>query len=145
MPRPGPKCKRACAFGKPRCESGYQVKGGALGKRTLTSETIAPGVTVDRIELTYSKLGFGDLFDQLVDKLTNSVDGTVTYADKRFQSLIDSANERIERIDERLLVKQERLQREFLAMESALAQLQSQQSSLGLISQNMGIAQSLLG
>lgn len=110
-----------------------------------STETIAPGVTIDRVNISYSKLGFGDLFDQLVDKLTNSVDGTVTYADKRFQSLIDSANDRIERIDERLLAKQERLQREFIAMETALAQLQSQQGSLGLIGQNMAMAQSLLG
>ena len=69
----------------------------------------------------------------------------MTYADKRFQSLIDSANDRIERIDERLLAKQDRLQREFIAMETALAQLQSQQGSLGLIGQNMAMAQSLLG
>ena len=110
-----------------------------------STETIAPGVTIDRVNISYSKLGFGDLFDQLVDKLTNSVDGTVTYADKRFQSLIDSANDRIERIDERLLAKQDRLQREFIAMETALAQLQSQQGSLGLIGQNMAMAQSLLG
>ncbi|MCH2161513.1 MAG: flagellar filament capping protein FliD [Phycisphaerales bacterium] len=110
-----------------------------------SSETVAPGVTIERVELSYSKLGFGDLFDQLVDKLTNSVDGTVTFADKRFQSLIDSANERIERIDERLLVKQDRLLREFTAMETALAQLQSQQASLGLINQSMAMTQSMFG
>ena len=69
-------------------------------------------MTVNRVDITYTKLGFGGLFDQAIEKLTNSEDGTVTFADERFQELIDSANERIERIDERLEVKRERLERQ---------------------------------
>ena len=65
----------------------------------------------------------------------------VTFADERFQELIDSANTRIERIDERLEIKRERLQRQFVAMETVLAQLQAQQGPLGMISQNLMLAQ----
>ena len=104
-------------------------------------EEIAPGVTVNRIDITYSTLGFGDLFDQVIDGMTNSVDGTLSTAEERFQDLIDSANTRIERIDERLQIKRERLQRQFVAMETVLAQLQAQQGPLGMISQNLLLAQ----
>ncbi|MFB0985869.1 MAG: flagellar filament capping protein FliD [Phycisphaerales bacterium] len=110
-----------------------------------STETIAPGVTVDRVSNDYTQLGFGDLFKQAVSKLTNSIDGTVTLASKNFDALIEAQNKRIELIDERLAAKEARLFREFTAMEVALARLQSQQSSIGLISQNLAIAGSLFG
>ena len=100
---------------------------------------------MDRVSTDYSELGFGDLFKQAVSKLTNSIDGTVTLASKGFDALIEAQNKRIELIDERLAAKEARLFREFNAMETALARLQSQQSSLGLISQNLAIAGSLFG
>lgn len=110
-----------------------------------TTETLVPGVTVNSVGISYTSLGFGDLFDQAIGRLTNSVDGTVTFADVRFQELIDSANERIERIDERLEVKRERLENQFVAMEMALAQMQSQQGPLGMISQSLMLAQRSFG
>jgi flagellar capping protein FliD len=100
---------------------------------------------VDRVSNDYTQLGFGDLFKQAVSKLTNSIDGTVTLASKNFDALIEAQNKRIELIDERLAAKEARLFREFTAMEVALARLQSQQSSIGLISQNLAIAGSLFG
>ena len=77
--------------------------------------------------------------------MTNSVDGIMTLADRQFQTLIDSQNDRIERIDDRIEAKRLRLQRQFAAMEESLAKLQSQQSSLGAISQNIAIAGGLIG
>jgi len=77
--------------------------------------------------------------------MTNSVDGIMTLADRQFQTLIDSQNDRIERIDDRIEAKRTRLQRQFAAMEEALAKLQSQQSSLGAISQNIAMAGALIG
>ena len=117
----------------------------AYKSQGTSTETIAPGVTVDRVSTDYSELGFGDLFKQAVSKLTNSIDGTVTLASKGFDALIEAQNKRIELIDERLAAKEARLFREFNAMETALARLQSQQSSLGLISQNLAIAGSMFG
>ena len=110
-----------------------------------STETIAPGVTVDNIITTYDELGFGDLFKQAVEKLTNSIDGTVTLASRNFDALIDAQNDRIAEIDQRLAAKELRLFREFTAMETTLARLQSQQSSLGMISQNLATAGALIG
>jgi flagellar capping protein FliD len=69
----------------------------------------------------------------------------MTLADRQFQTLIDSQNDRIERIDDRIEAKRTRLQRQFAAMEEALAKLQTQQSSLGAISQNIAMAGALIG
>lgn len=117
----------------------------AFEQQGSSSETIADGVTIDRTTTTYTAKGFGEIFKQFVDRMTNSIDGTMTLADRQFQTLIDSQNDRIERIDDRIEAKRLRLQREFATMEASLAQLQSQQSSLGAISQNIAMAGALIG
>jgi len=106
------------------------------------STTVVEGVTVENTNAspTYSQLGFGDLFDQLLKKLTNSVDGVVTLADRSFQEQIDGLQDRLERFDTRLESRRLRLEAQFAAMESALAKLQSQQSSIGSLALNIGIA-----
>jgi flagellar hook-associated protein 2 len=111
---------------------------------TTTTQEIAEGVTVEVNEQTYTRLGFGDLFDQLLDGLTNSIDGTVTLADESLQDQIDLTQSRIEAFDERLEAKRLRLQNEFAAMESALAQLQSQSNALSSLVSNLSLTQSLL-
>ncbi|MCP4835122.1 MAG: flagellar filament capping protein FliD [Phycisphaera sp.] len=117
----------------------------AFEQQGSSSTEIADGVTISEINTTYTTLGFGDIFDQLASRMTNSVDGTITLADKQYETLLEAQDERIARIDERLEAKRLRLQREFASMEETLARLQSQQSSLGAISQNLSIAGSLLG
>ena len=138
----------AIEFDESRFKEAYESDPGAVENlfaafesEGSASEEIAPGVTVNRVDITYTKLGFGDLFDQAIAALTNSENGMVTFADERFQDLIDSANTRIERIDDRLEIKRDRLQRQFVAMETVLAQLQAQQGPLGMISQNLMLAQ----
>ncbi|MEY4116966.1 MAG: Flagellar hook-associated protein 2 [Planctomycetota bacterium] len=106
---------------------------------TTTSSPIE-GVTVEgNATTTYTKLGFSDVFDQLLKKLTNSVDGVVTLADRSFQEQIDGLQGRLERFDERLESRRLRFEAQFAAMEAALAKLQGQQSSLGAIAANMAI------
>lgn len=117
----------------------------AFEQQGSSTETISEGITIDRTNTTYTAQGFGDIFKDLVDRMTNSIDGTVTLADRQFQTLIDSQNDRIARVDERIEAKRLRLQREFAAMEASLARLQSQQSSLGAINQNLAAAGALLG
>ncbi|MCP4836458.1 MAG: flagellar filament capping protein FliD [Phycisphaera sp.] len=117
----------------------------AFKQQGSSTRTIGEGITVQESTTSYSSLGFGDLFDQLSERLTNSIDGTLTVADRQFQTLIDAQDDRLERIDERLDSKRLRLQRQFAAMEETLARLQSQQSSLGAISQNIATAGALLG
>ncbi|HAW96817.1 MAG TPA: hypothetical protein DCX60_11110 [Phycisphaerales bacterium] len=110
--------------------------------QTTTSEVLGEpdsGITVDVNSTVYVSLGFGDLFDRLLDDLTDPTTGTVTLADERFQTQIDSQNDRITQIDQRLEAKREKLQREFLAMETALAQLQGQQGALLSMGGNLGL------
>jgi len=111
---------------------------------TTTTEQIAEGVTITKTSQTFSELGFGDLFDQLLDGLTNSIDGTITLADESLQTKIDLTTDRIEAFDERLERKRERMERDFTAMEIALAQLQFQQGALFSLINNLAISQSSL-
>jgi len=106
------------------------------------STTVVEGVTVENSNATptYSRLGFGDMFDQLLKKLTNSVDGVTTLADRNMQEQIDGLQDRLARFDDRLESRRLRFEAQFAAMEAALAKLQSQQSSLGSLSLNIGLA-----
>ena len=119
---------------------GVEALFASFDSQTTSTEEIAPGITIERDETYYASLGFGDLFDQMLFGLTDSTSGTLTRADERFQTLIDSQYDRIERIDERIEAKRERLQREFAAMEAALAQLQGQQGALLSMGSNLGLA-----
>ncbi|MCH8007191.1 MAG: flagellar filament capping protein FliD, partial [Planctomycetes bacterium] len=115
----------------------------ALKSTTTTTQQIAPGVTITKNETTFSQLGFGDLFDQLLDNLTNSIDGTLTIADESLQDKIDLTTKRIEEFDERIQIQRERMQREFTAMETALALLQNQSNALLSLVGNLTFAQNL--
>jgi flagellar hook-associated protein 2 len=108
------------------------------------TEEIVEGVTVTTTGQTYSVLGFGDLFDQLLDGITNSIDGSVTLADEALQGQIDLTNSRIEAFDERLAARRARLEQQFAAMESALARLTSQQNAILSLAGNLALSQSLL-
>ena len=106
-----------------------------------TSTSPVEGVTIENSsKTTYSKLGFGDLFDQLLKKLTNSVDGVTTLADQSFQKQIDGLQDRLNRFDTRLESRRARFEAQFAAMEAALAKLQGQQSSLGSLASNVAMA-----
>ncbi len=107
--------------------------------QSTSSNSPVAGVTVEQTTTTYSKLGFGDLFDQLLKKLTNSVDGVTTVADRGLQSQLDGLKDRLDRFDARLETKRQRYLAQFSAMESTLARLQTQQSSLGSLSANVAM------
>ena len=117
----------------------------AFESSTTTTREIEEGVTVAVNTQTFAELGFADLFDQLLDGLTNSFDGTVTIADETIQSQIDLTNQRIEDFDERLEAKREVLERQFTAMEVALAGLQAQQNGLLSLINNLALSQASLG
>jgi flagellar hook-associated protein 2 len=120
---------------------GMEALFNTFDSQTTTSEVLGEaysGITVDVDRTVYVSLGFGDLFDRLLENLTDPTTGTVTLADERFQTQIDSQNDRITQIDQRLEAKREKLQREFLAMETALAQLQGQQGALLSMGGNLG-------
>jgi flagellar hook-associated protein 2 len=98
--------------------------------QTTGSTSPVDGVTINVNQTTYSKLGFGDTFDQLLQRLTNTIDGTTVQADRNYQKQIDALNRRIQTVDARLASKRDRYERQFAAMEKAIARVQSQQSAV---------------
>jgi flagellar hook-associated protein 2 len=105
------------------------------------SEEIVPGVIVQQTEQNVTARGFGDLFGELLDDLTNSIDGTVVMADRNFGDQIDSMNDRIADFDVRLAAKRARLEAQFVAMETALARLTAQGGALNSLASNVFMAQ----
>lgn len=81
----------------------------------------------------YSELGVIPRIEQFIDTYINSVDGVLTRKNQSFNTQISLQRSRIEGINKGLEIKRQSLQRQFIAMEQAIAQLQSQQSSLGSI------------
>ncbi|MCA9290433.1 MAG: flagellar filament capping protein FliD, partial [Phycisphaerales bacterium] len=106
----------------------------ALAEAPVTSEEIAPGITVINGGTTTTQRGIGEIIDDLLNAFTDSIDGSFKRAGDGIQSQIDGMNERIGLIDEKLAAKRARLQAQFLAMETAIAQLQSQNSALSSLS-----------
>ena len=100
---------------------------------TDTTEEIAEGVTVGNLDPTVTARGMGQIFDDLLDGLTNSIDGTLALADQSFTDRIELANNRIAAFDERLEARRARLEQQFVAMEKAIALLQNQSSALASI------------
>jgi len=104
---------------------------------TSSTTEVGEGITTDEAETTYNSLGIANLFDRLLDQLTDSMDGTVTLADEAYQDQIDLLSSRIEYIDERVETRRAQLSREFTNLETILAQLQTQSlalASLALLS-----------
>ncbi|HYE62245.1 MAG TPA: flagellar filament capping protein FliD [Phycisphaerales bacterium] len=79
---------------------------------------------------TFSSLGVMGKFEQMVEKYLDTVDGVLTLRGKGLEAQIKLQNDRISAIDVRLAAKEETLRRQFLAMEQAVGQLQSQSSAL---------------
>lgn len=111
------------------------------GSSGATSEEIAPGITIPAESSgSFTTLGFGDLFDQLMNSFTNSIDGVFKLADNNFQSQIERTQARIADFDKRLEAKRARLEAQYLAMERSLALLQGQGNALGSLASNINIA-----
>ncbi|MHC4989532.1 MAG: flagellar filament capping protein FliD, partial [Planctomycetota bacterium] len=113
----------------------------ALDTTSSSVEEVAPGVTVLNETQSFTSRGFGEIFEDLADRFTDSIDGTLTLASNSFDTRIELLNSRIEDFDVRLESKRSRLEAQFTAMELALSRLQSQSSSLALLASNVGIAQ----
>ena len=95
---------------------------------------IAPGVTIPATGPNVTAAGFGTALDELLEQLTDSIDGTLTRTGDNIDNQIELANNRIDALNVLLAAKRQRLEAQFVAMEGALAALQSQQSSLNSLS-----------
>ena len=70
-----------------------------------------------------------------LDGLTDDYDGMITGVTKGLDSQLTLLNKRVEQLNTLLASKRVRMERKFVAMEMALAQLQGQQSALSSLAQ----------
>lgn len=82
----------------------------------------------------FDALGFAGIFEELARSYTDSISGILTSRLSGIESQIDLQNDRIEQLTQQLGAREQQLAAEFLAMERAIGQLQSQQSALSQIS-----------
>ncbi len=91
------------------------------------------GVTYESKDPIYESLGVVERLNEVLKGMTDTIDGSMTVVNKNYDTLIEIQKKRIEAFDARLASRREILQRQFSAMETALASLQQQQTALGSI------------
>ncbi|HRQ72060.1 MAG TPA: flagellar filament capping protein FliD [Phycisphaerales bacterium] len=101
---------------------------------------VEPGVWVKNTSTQdeFSKLGVLFRVEELAKQYVDSVDGVLRQRDRTLTTQIELQSKRIEAFDVRLEQRRKQLEAQFLAMERALAALQSQQSALAGISSLLG-------
>lgn len=82
-----------------------------------------------------SPSGFAEAFDAMLAGFTDSYGGLISNRTGSLDDQTKLLNDRIKSLNSVLASKRERLERQFTAMETALAQLQGQQSSLTALAQ----------
>jgi flagellar hook-associated protein 2 len=107
-------------------------------RRTIDPDagtTVVNGVTItDRSARTeFTELGLLPQIEELARSYTDSIDGVLTLRNQAIDNQISSQNDRIESLTEALDRERFQLESQFVAMEQAIAQLQSQQSALASI------------
>jgi len=100
-----------------------------------TEEVTVNGLTTE--QAVGGTGGIGAVFAYALDELTRDYDGMIAHITEGLDDQSDILNDRIEYLNELLARKRARLERQFTAMEIALAQLQSQQSSLNSLASMM--------
>jgi flagellar hook-associated protein 2 len=100
------------------------------------TEVAGAGGTLALGSLTYSEGLSGRLLGVL-DHITGA-DGTIELAKKRYDSQEKLIDDRISEFDNRLAMREATLRRQFTAMETALSNLNSQQSYLGSALSSLG-------
>lgn len=137
-------------FDKDRFLEAWENDSGAVEKlfaayesKPKGDEEIVPGVTVPGSGETVLMRGLGDIFDALLDDLTNSENGVIALAGDSFTDQIKLSQDRVKTMDQRLERRRAQLERQFVAMEVALAQLQNQSSALMSLAGNVQLATSM--
>lgn len=98
-----------------------------------TPTEVAPGVTVPNTTDTYTTLGVAEGLKVLADKMTGSVDGTLTLRGKTLDTQITQQKARTVRIDQSIEAKRARLERQFIEMEKAIGSLRNQSNALSSV------------
>lgn len=104
------------------------------GKLSLDVETLTAALNDHpneaRTLFTDVNTGFGTQFDKALDGFNDSTTGTLTAQANSLQDTADQLFDRIEQLDLLLDGRRERLERQFVQMETVLSNLQAQQQSL---------------
>lgn len=96
------------------------------------SVEIMPGVRVNNTGRdTFSSLGLAEKLAEAAQNYLDPIDGFFAQRKKTMEAQITLQKSRIKDIDSRIERKQMVLEKQFLAMEQALGQLQNQQAALG--------------
>lgn len=116
------------------------VAGRAQGATTTTqSVNDANGNPIQGVTVTvnipggFTQLGVAEKLAILVDKYIKPIDGVLTRRGRTLDDQVKAQNDRITALDKRLESRRASLERQFIAMESSIGRLQSQQGSLGSI------------
>lgn len=104
----------------------------ARASTTSTTTDLGGGITASDPDgrETFTQLGVVGQLEELGKKYLDSVNGVLTQRGRTLDGQITSQTDRIASMDARLEVRRQVLQRQFIAMERAIGQLQSQQSAL---------------
>ncbi len=85
-----------------------------------------------------AETGFGAVIQETLDGLTDDFDGLLTRKDGLLGDQQEVLNERIARLNLLIAGKRQRLERQFVGLETALASLQGQQNALNQLTQIRG-------
>lgn len=119
--------------------SGQILKGDAGNANTDgLSILVKGGSTGDRGQLIFTK-GAASVVEEALDVALDFVNGFLTSETNAIQAQIDDINDRVARIEENLLRREEFLRRQFNAMEEAMAALQAQSAQLASIMANISV------
>jgi len=79
--------------------------------------------------------GIGPVLESILDALTDDYDGFISYVTDGLDTQTQMLNDRVDHLNDLLAAKRTRLEKQFAAMETALAGLQGQQNALTSLSQ----------
>ena len=93
---------------------------------------IALGTDRNAVEklFTTKGTGLGSKFTDIIDKMTDDVDGLIARKADTYDKQIEVFQSQIDSLSDRLAKEQERLYNQFYAMEEALANLQTQKTAV---------------
>lgn len=99
------------------------------------SDGLPPGVTASNpgARTSYTELGVIGQMEEFLTGYIDSISGVLTEKDNALDRQIALQQDRISAFDDRLEARRTVLERQFLAMEQAIAQLQSQSSALAVL------------
>jgi flagellar hook-associated protein 2 len=97
---------------------------------TTTDIDGIPGVSVRNTTTSFTTLGIMGQFEELVNRFIDTTSGVLTGRTKGLDDQIALQRRRVEAFTSRLSQRQQVLQRQFLAMETAIGKLQTQQGAL---------------